>query len=230
MDIQSFNSIMAQASRTLLCDDECQNQKTAAQLKQNMNNAKFQLKTAPAQWNAAEKKYVTYAEGDLAYQAILDAQIKKKTDQFLSILTEQTEAAEQTLASCQLVRDNAIHVKELDTKLKRDNAKTREWIRTQTGTIQTNERKSYYENDRIDYLNSLYYYGLLVAYIIGIICLCVFLFIKPTAVSIWKRGGLVVLFIILPFIASWLLGVFIWIVAFLYSLLPANIYMGTHSE
>lgn len=96
-------------------------------------------------------------------------------------------------------------------------------LKGNTNDVLTNERKTYYEDQEIDSLN-FYYYLLLIIYVIVIICLAGLPLIYPTQYD-WKvRLLIIIMFSVLPFISTWLLGIIIKIIYWLYSLLPKNVY------
>ena len=77
-NINNFNSFIEQARDKLLCDTNCQNKKTADQLKQDYLSAQTNLATAPFQVEETEKKYVTFTQGELAYNDLQAENINQK--------------------------------------------------------------------------------------------------------------------------------------------------------
>ena len=66
-NINNFNNFLNQAKNTLMCDSKCQQAKQAEQLKQDYLNATTNLKTANYQVDTTEKNYITFTQGQPAY-------------------------------------------------------------------------------------------------------------------------------------------------------------------
>ena len=97
-------------------------------------------------------------------------------------------------------------------------------LKNETNDVLTNERKTYYEDQENGYLNVYYYYFLFVIYCIIFICFCIFSIIYPSSIN-WKiRLFLGLIFVILPFISTWILGKTIQLLYWLFDLLPKNVY------
>ena len=105
-----------------------------------------------------------------------------------------------------------------------ENNKLRKQLKDETNDVLTNERKTFYEDQQIDSLNGWYHYIILVIYIISVICFVIFSLIYPTQTSLLTRFIILIFFIILPFISSWLLGHIIYIIYWIFGLLPKNVY------
>jgi len=133
----------------------------------------------------------------------------------------QLEAFEYFLineANAQLINDKLFGILVLE------NDELTKQLKEETNDVLTNERKTYYEDQENDYLNLYYYYFLLVIYCIIVICFCFFSLIYPSTTN-WKaRVFLGLIFIVLPFISTWLLGMIIKLIYWLFSLLPKNVY------
>jgi hypothetical protein len=113
---------------------------------------------------------------------------------------------------------------DLYTNYKKENVLLFKKLKDESNDVLTNERKTYYEDQQNDVLNVYYYYFLIVLYYIVVICFFIFSLIYPSSID-WKiRVFLGLLFVILPFISTFIFGKIIQIVYWLYSLLPKNVY------
>ena len=64
---KDFKTLMQQANQVITCDSACQKQKTSEELKQKYLASKTNLASADNQVVVAEKNYVTFTQGELAY-------------------------------------------------------------------------------------------------------------------------------------------------------------------
>ncbi len=119
---------------------------------------------------------------------------------------------------------NFKNVAELDRTYKIENSQLFKQFKENTHDVLTNERKTYYEDQQNDILNNYYYYILWTIYIIIVLCIVVFSLIYPSQSSWIIKISIVIVFIFLPYISTWLLGRIIYIIYWLFNLLPKNVY------
>jgi hypothetical protein len=228
IDINKFNSFLDKATKSILCDSKCQKEQTAQQLKDKYLNSKTNLILANPQYEVAKKNYYTYISGQDGYNEILEKELNLQAE---DIITKFKDSLKDELAKIktQLETYNGIlinykNVEELNNKYKKENTLLFKKIKEKTNDILTNERKTYYEDQEIDSLKNRYSYILIVIYIIVVLCFGIFSLIYPSQTN-WKvRFVLFIIFIILPYISSWILGKIIQIIYWLYTLLPKNVY------
>jgi hypothetical protein len=97
-------------------------------------------------------------------------------------------------------------------------------LKEETNDILTNERKTYYEDQQNDVLNYYYYYFLFTIYVVIVICFGVLSLFYPSTFDSNVRIVILLVFVVLPFISSWLLGKLIQLVYLLFNMLPKNVY------
>lgn len=142
---------------------------------------------------------------------------KKKYDDNINTITSQLDIYNGLLV-------NLKNVIELDRTYRMENNQLFKQLKENTHDVLTNERKTFYEDQENDVLNTYYYNILWIIYVIVVICIIVFSLIY-TSQSNWKvKIFIVIVFIFLPFISSWLLGKIIYIIYWLFNLLPKNVY------
>lgn len=228
-DINNFNSFIEQAQDKILCNADCQKQKTSEQLKQDYLNAKNNLLTAPNQVEETEKKYVTFTQGELAYN---DLESNKITETASTISTKFQEKFNNEVQKIQSqiqgytgLLVNFKNVVELYIKYKKENIALFKKLKDETSDLLTNERKTFYEDQGIDNLKFIYHYIILTIYIIFVIAFGSFSLMFPTSAFYnWKvKLFLFIAFIILPFVATYILDFIIGFFNFLYNLLPKNV-------
>ena len=119
---------------------------------------------------------------------------------------------------------NFNNIFDLFRKYEKENIELSLELKDETNDVLTNERKTYYEDQNIDSLKFYYYYFLLSIYVIVVICFAAFSLIYPSQSS-WKtKLVLLVVFIVLPFFSTFILGKIIYLVYEAYNLLPKNVY------
>jgi len=226
-DINNFNSFIEQARDKILCNADCQKQKTSDQLKQDYLNAKNNLLTGQNQVDETEKKYVTFTQGELAYNDLETNKINDSastiSSTFQKNFNEEVQKIQSQIQGYTGLLVNFKNVVELYIKYKKENILLFKQLKDQTSDLLTNERKTYYEDQGIDNLKFIYYYILLTIYVIFVIGFGSFSLIYQTSYSWSIKLALFISFIILPFVASYILDFVIGLVYFIYNLLPKNV-------
>lgn len=223
-----FNELIAQASDVLTCGSECQQQRKAEQLQQVYYNSQANLATCSSQAEEAQKNYIIFTQGQSGYNEYLNNNLKEKA-QLISQQFAENFNNEITLAKSQIDTYNGIiinfrNIVDLYKQYKEENIELFKELKQETNDVLTNERKTYYEDQNIDSLSFYYFYFLLTVYIVCGICFIIFYFLYPSNTN-WKiMVGIVILLIALPFISSWILAGFIYLLYKAYNLLPKNVY------
>jgi hypothetical protein len=228
IDINKFNSFIDKANQTLSCGPQCQKEKTAEQLKQSYLNAQQNVVTAPYQEQVAQKNYVVFTEGELAYSQLQTQQLTQKVEtivnEFIEIFGEQTQQIKTQINSYNALLVNYNNVFELYDKYLKENEELNKSLKNYSSDVITNERKTYYEDQGLGTLDFVYYYILLIIYIITVICFVVFSFIYPSQTNFKVKIALTVVLVILPFVSTRILGSIIWGLNHIYNILPKNAY------
>ena len=228
MDMNKFNTLISQASDAILCNSECKKQREADKLKQNYLNSQTNLASASNQVQVDQKKYVTFTRGASGYNDLLDSQLQEKsqqiTDKFKEYFKTDSEKIKTQIETYQGLLINFKNVAELYLKYKKENLQLIKDLKDETNDVLTNERKTYYEDQKIDGLKGFYFYILLVIYIICLIGFIIFSLMYPSQ-SNWKvKLASIVGFILLPFFSTWILGKIIYLIYKAYDMLPKNVY------
>ena len=227
-DLNNFNTIMSQASDTILCNSECRQKREAENLKQTYENAQTNLASASNQVHVAQKNYVTFTQGTAAYNDLQDSQLQEKAqliiNQFNENFDEESIKIKSQIQTYTGLLINFNNIFDLFRKYEKENIELSLELKDETNDVLTNERKTYYEDQNIDSLKFYYYYFLLSIYVIVVICFAAFSLIYPSQSS-WKtKLVLLVVFIVLPFFSTFILGKIIYLVYEAYNLLPKNVY------
>jgi hypothetical protein len=227
-DTSKINSLFAEVQKMINCDPECQQKREAEKLRLRYEFSKANLSSAPANVEATHKNYVTFTEGESAWNSLYEKQLKeeveKKANDFKNKQDEMKKQIQRQLGSYGGVLLNYKNIVELYLKYKKENAELVKDLKNSSNDVLTNERKTYYQDQQSDVLKFYYYYIILLIYVICVIFFGVISFIFPSQIS-WKiRLGVFILLILLPFISTRLLGIFIYIINEIYNMLPKNIY------
>jgi hypothetical protein len=228
-DLNKFNSFLDKATQAISCDSNCQKQQVKQQLKGKYLNAKSNLTLAEPEFQIAKKNYYTYVSGEDGYDEMIEEELQKKA-QFIAQQFKKNYKDEIAKIQAQLETYNGLlvnfrNVVDLDRKYNRENRQLYKELKDNANDVLTNERKTYYEDQQNVTLNAYYYYIFWIIYIIVVLCLIFFSLIYPSQSS-WKaKISLILIFIVLPFISTWILGKIIFIVYWLFGLLPKNVYI-----
>jgi hypothetical protein len=227
-DINKINSLFSQLQSMISCDGPCLQKREAENLKQNMINAETNIMTAPNKFKTAQKKYVTFVAGEETYDELRDQQLKNKADDIIKEYNikynEIGEKIKTQIETYEGIFINFNNVKELYFKYKKENTELEKNMKNTVNDVLTNERKTFYQDQQVDVLKFYYYYILFFIYYICIFCFVIFSLIYPSKTD-WKiRLVIFIGLILLPFVSTWLLGLFIYIIYECYNLLPKNVY------
>jgi hypothetical protein len=227
-DINKINSLFSQLQSMVSCDGPCLKKKASENLKQKMLNAQTNVKSAPAQLQVAQKNYVTFTAGEAAYNELFEKQLKDKADEIAQKYTEKydeiTQKIKTQIETYEGIFINFKNVMDLYLKYKKENADLFKNLKNTTSDVLTNERKTFYQDQQVDVLKFYYYYIILIIYCICVFCFAIFSLIYPSKTD-WKfRFATFILFIILPFVSTWFLGLIIYIFYAVYEVIPKNVY------
>ena len=226
--MSNFNALVNQASDSIMCNSDCQQQRESDKLKQIYLKAQTKILSAPSELQVAEKNYVTFTQGEPAYNEMQETELKKKA-KLIADETTQKFNEEATKIKTQIDIYNGLflnytNVVDLYEKYKRENAELLIELKDEINDVLTNERKTYYEDQQIDSLKFYYYYFLVTVYIICVMSFGIFSLMYPSQSTTTKKIGIFILLIVLPFISTFILGKIIYLIYELYNFLPKNAY------
>lgn len=228
IDMNKFNTLISQASDAVLCNSECRKQRETDKLKQNYLTSQTNLASASNQVQVAQKNYVTFTQGASGYNDVLEKQLQQKAqeivDKFKEYFDNDSNEVTTQIDTYEGLLINFKNVAELYLKYKTENVQLIKDLKDETSDVLTNERKTYYEDQKIDGLKGFYYYILLGIYIICLIGFIIFSLMYPSQTSFIKKIVTFIGFILLPFFSTWILDNFIYLIYTLYELLPKNVY------
>lgn len=203
IDVNKFNEFLDNANNALSCDSKCQEQKNKNELKKKYLEAKTNLLSAPNQVETTYKNYLTYTQGDTAYNEYRENELQKKAETvvitFKTNFSDGIKKSKESYDTYSGLLLNFANIVELYKKLVKENVELTLAVKNKTSDVLTNDRKTYYEDQNIDNLN-FYHTIILIIYIIFLIGFAVSIFLFPSSSSRASLLGILVFFIIYPFI------------------------------
>jgi hypothetical protein len=182
MNVKKFNDFINKATEVLTCDPKCQEEKKRVELKHKYLESKTNLLTAPSQVETSFKNYLTFAKGENAYNDYREHELEAKAETiaeaFKNNFHEEVEKAKTLLKTYTGLLLNYTHVVEFYETLKKENIVLNLEVKNTTSDLLTNDRKTYYEDQKID---NLYFYYKLLLFIYLLIC---------GSVMIWTLTGM----------------------------------------
>ena len=225
--VNNLNQFINNANGVLTCNEECQQEKQSAQLLQNYNNALNNLQTGPSQVQSAQQQYITYTQGTGAYQQTQTTNLQNTASQlateYQKKFNEEIKNANIKLNSYSGLVINYSNILDLNQQYITENIELNNDIKYSTSDTLTNDRKTYYENQAIESLQSYAWFFNLV-YIIIVVSYCISAFFVTSYYPFKYRLTVLIILIIYPFISLWLSLKCIEFYNFIISLLPKNQY------
>lgn len=227
-DLSQFNSFLQKATDAVTCNSECQRNRTIDKLKQKFINAQTNVASASNQFQVAQKNYVSFSQGQEAYDDLLQEQLEEQAN-LISIEFQENFDKESTQVVRQIetyggILINFKNIVDLYLNYKKENVELYNKLKKETNDVLTNERKSYYIDQQKDTLTYFYFYLLFIIYVIILICYVIFSLIYPSNASILKRVLILIGLIILPFFSYFILAGVIYIGYMIIDLIPKNVY------
>ena len=227
LDIDKFNQMIAQASKMVSCDAECQRTKRQELLKKKFADARANLQTAPDQLSLASKQYFAFSNGKTKYEEITTQELVKKSKLLSS------EIASNFLGETDVVRNSLREYSDTLTDAKMANEYNEELIKKivklQTilydeinGTV-TNNRKSHYESESMANLRKWNYIYIIVFYVF-VIGLSISFVVVPNTNSTPKKIAICIALALYPFYILYIANICIRVYNLVLGVLPKNIY------
>lgn len=227
IDMNKFNQFLDNANKVLSCDSNCQEEKKRDELKKKYLEAKTNLLTAPTEVETSYKNYLTYTRGDTAYNEYQENELQRRAEMIISTFksnfSDGIEKAKELYNTYNGILLNFSHVVELYTKLLKENAELEVTVKNKSSDVLTNDRKTYYEDQRIDNLD-FYHKIIVIIYIIFFIGFAVSIFVFPSTTSRGKLLGILLFFIIYPFICVRIFKFFYYIKDTIIGVFPKDVY------
>ena len=227
--LNKFNSLLDQASSSIMCDSECQKLKMTQELESQYLAAQNNLLTSQSQLETKHKNYTIFKEGTSGYNDYLDkkysANAVEIAKRFQTSFNSDSQDVNSKIQIYSALLINLENIVDLYMKYLNENLALKQELKYGTYDIVTNDRKTFYENQGIASLN-FYYYILLVINIVTLVVFLACIFIFPSTMSFLSKIGILISLIILFFTSSYLLAATIYGVYFIYNMLPKNVHLS----
>jgi hypothetical protein len=228
--LNNINMFIEQARQTIMCDSACKQKKGEQSLKQEYLNAQTNVITAPEKLIEAEKKYIIFTKGDSGYNEYEDNLIHEKAEKITNLFIEFFEKEKNDISSenntYRNLFNNSTNVSDLYTRYKKDNDFLIKKLKNMTNDVLTNDRKTYYENQGIEYLKSFYSYSFTFVYSLFMIVYIYIAFAIPSHLTFIYRILLLFGLLLLPFFSSYIISIIIETASIIYGFFPKNSYLS----
>jgi hypothetical protein len=224
---EKINELLEQSSQAIICGPSCQKLKVSEELKQKYLDAETNTQTAPIKLEQSKKNYYVYTEGRPYYDNMKEDELKIKVDKISEMLEENFNSEVSSANTMNIYLNTALinseNTKELLKEYLEKNQILKLKLRERHGDILTNDRKTYYETEALDTLNSWYRLFWYIYYIVVLILILAFIF-SPNEFTLIKKIIIIVLFIFYPYyityINNWIYSIYLWIIG----KIPKNVY------
>ena len=220
-------ALLEKSAESLMCGPTCQKLKITEELKQKYLDAQTNLQTAPIKLDQTKKNYYVYSEGTPYYNNMLEEELKQKSEKISELLGEnfndELSSALTMNSYLNTALINSSYTTELLKGYTEKNLELQLLLRNRHGDILTNDRKTYYETDALNSLQSWYklwwylYYMLVLVLIIALI-------MSPNDLSLIKKIVLGIILIGYPYFIDYIVRWYIATYTRLYDNLPKNVY------
>jgi len=226
----SLKSIVNKATTTLTTNKKGHTN-YITELKAAYDKAKYNLSTAPSNVKTAKKAYIVAKDGELEYEQIIkqeayqlaEEEVLKLIEEYFNILEMVYTQAE----ALEIAEEGIGYMDDILLQTISNNAVSEEYIEKSSNEIMTNDRKSYYEQDKYNNLkswNRIWFWSYLFLWVI--FSLSLFLTTNEYShLSIISKVGLIISFIVYLFIAKYIVLMIISFIVFCITLFPKNVYL-----
>jgi hypothetical protein len=147
------------------------------------------------------------------------------TDEYTEIFNKEKKNISSNLIAYSSTYNSVQNLIELYLKLEKENRELKKNLKSNSSSILTNERKSYYEDEGLDLLK-LYYKILIGIYVLTIFAYLIGIIGFKSDLDYTKKIVFFIILIILPFISSYALAYIIDVIYTVYYNLPKNVHLN----
>lgn len=230
-DLNAFNELMEQANESISCDATCMQERKKQDLLQQYLDSETNVVNAPEQLITKRRDYITFTQGDNAYNEFIENELQNKADsivkRYQSKFDHDVNLILTNIKSYHGFLINYNNVVDLYKKYKIENDELEKKLKITTSDTLTNDRKSFYEDEGLNRLR-VYYYFFLFIYIFIVFIFLLSTFLVNTKVKISNRILILLLLISYPFVCIWLFRLFKNMFMRSMEYLPKNVYTSFH--
>jgi hypothetical protein len=224
-----INALLQQSAESIVCGPTCQKIKVSDQLKQKYLDAQTNVKTAPIQLEETKKNYYVFTKGQPYYSDLMEKELQLKAEKMSELLSESFNEAYSNAKTMNSYYDSSLissqYTKELLNGYVEKNQALKLALRGKRGEILTNDRKTYYETTALSNLQLWYRFWWYIYYILFVV-IGISIFISPgySLKEILIKLIKLVVFIFLPYILYWGLGMLYTLYKKVKESIPINVY------
>ena len=237
---QKINELLEKNAQNLLCGPKCQKQKILTELQQKYADAKTNIQTAPIQWEETKKNYYVFKDGKPFYDNMREQELKQIADNIANMVqnnfNDEYKNAKIMNTYLNTSLTNSKYTINLLNEYLNKNEILRAQLKKENSTVITNDRKTFYETDALNYLKNGYTIVWYIYYCVLII-LCYFLFSTTSNTSttsnsmskllpnsVVSKICIVSLFVIYPYIIHHIIQLIYIQLYNLIKIFPKNVY------
>ena len=232
--IGQINQMLSQASDAIMCDTNCQKQRTADELRQKYETAKINYVTGPEQTEKTFRDYYVFQNGESQYNELIDkkygAEADKMAEKYKDIISQQIHEINVNLKSYDAVYINYRNIVDFYKKLEKENRQLEKDIKNAKSETVTNQRKTVYEDQGLDTLDQTYTILWYLYIILAFIVIGKLLLSNSNGGSVIKKIIYGILILFYPFYSNWLISLIIQIYQYIVWLLPKNIHQSIRAS
>ena len=232
-NMNDFNNSINLLNQSVSCGPSCMNEKKAQELQQNLLAAEKNVVSAPQQLITAKKDYVTFTQGQSAYNVLNDSELQNQAiaiaNDFQKNFNNTVKTITENINSYQGILINFDNIYDLYKKYKNDNADLENLLKMNYSDTLTNDRKSYYEDQGINRLK-LYFYFFLFIYIFVVVVFILSIFLVKTNVKLSSRILILILLILYPFVSYWIIHTLYKLFHYVKRFFPNSVYIKDSSS
>jgi hypothetical protein len=161
MAVNSINSSIQALNRELICGPECQSNKRAQTLKLAYDNAINDYNQSPEKINQLEKDFYIETKGRVFYNNVLEKKYRQEATDNTKKYKEEYETITSDIIDLITEYDSSViyfnRLIDLYNKVKSENVELMNKHDYLKGSVNTNNRKTFYENQQIDSLGKWKY-------------------------------------------------------------------------
>jgi hypothetical protein len=224
---QNINELLESSVQSIMCGPTCQNERKSNELRQKYLDAETNKQTASSQFEQSRKNYFVFSEGETYYNNMKEKELEDKANKLAESIKNNFNNEISDAFTMNLYLNTAIinseHTKELLKQYIEKNELLKTKLGERRGDILTNDRKTYYETEALNYLKLWYKFMFIVFYIMFAMLVLSFIF-SSHSVSLVKSIVVSILFVFYPYYISILTNKIYNIFKFIFDKLPKNVY------
>ena len=200
------------------------------ELRNNYLDAQSNLATAPIQLEQAKEAYYVYSQGRNAYNTLKMGELN---DAISEIANKRQLKFLKNIDSALLMNDyyksdliQINKIEELYNSYVDKNKRAKLKIKQNYGDILTNDRKTYYETDALNQLNTWHFFWIIIYYVLFIVLVLSIWLVRTNKYNKTLFAALSTIFIVAgyPIYINYIIQFIIMIGDKIYNMIPVNIY------